>query len=97
MDGQKVMNTCLVLDKQEKEDGAVGEIRRSNSRDDQLFFPSSGKNLTFFYFKAAISDAPSGPNLSALPFLLHKKRLRQAFTAHLIMKNSHAGVDLFLQ
>ena len=73
MDGQKVMNTCLVLDKQEKEDGAVGEIRRSNSRDDQLFFPSSGKNLTFFILKPPSAMLPAVPICLRSPSCCIKK------------------------
>lgn len=91
MDGRKVMNKCLVLEKTREGRRSGRTVERTN-----LSFHLLGK-ISRFYFKAAITDAPSSPSLSSLPFLLHKKRLRQALAAHLIMKNSHAEVDLFLQ
>lgn len=70
MDGRKVMNKCLVLEKTregrrsgpKKSDGRT--VERTN-----LSFHLLGK-ISRFYFKAAITDAPGSPNL----FLLHKKK-----------------------
>lgn len=60
MDGRKVMNKCLVLEK--TREGRT--VERTN-----LSFHLLGK-ISRFYFKAAIADAPGSPNL----FLLHKKK-----------------------
>lgn len=70
MDGRKVMNKCLVLEKNKR--GKTARSEKSDGRTVErtnLSFHLLGK-ISRFYFKAAITDAPGSPNL----FLLHKKK-----------------------